>query len=122
MNTVEELFHGFQQLNDIGAALSSERDINRLLENILVAAKSITRADAGTLYFMDENRENLRFAIVINDSQKLMFGGTSPLIARSIRSRSIFRTPTKSTVSIFPIRVAMTRRAATVHSRSSPSR
>lgn len=77
MNTVEELFRDFQQLNEIGAALSSERDLDRLLEKILIAAKNITHADAGTLYFMDDSRENLRFAIVINDSQKLAFGGTS---------------------------------------------
>jgi HD-GYP domain-containing protein (c-di-GMP phosphodiesterase class II) len=77
MNTVEELFRGFEQLNEIGSALSSERDINSLLEKILVAAKNITRADAGTVYFMDENRETLQFAILMNDSQKLMLGGTS---------------------------------------------
>lgn len=77
MNTVEELFHSFEQLNEIGAALSSERDIGGLLEKILVAAKTITRADAGTLYFMDDKREKLRFEILINDSQKLMLGGTS---------------------------------------------
>ena len=35
-------------LNAIGAALSSERDINRLLESILSAARKITNADAGT--------------------------------------------------------------------------
>ncbi|MEJ1959070.1 MAG: GAF domain-containing protein [Nitrosomonadales bacterium] len=40
-------------LNIIGAALSSEQDINRLLEIILVAAKRITHADAGTLYLLD---------------------------------------------------------------------
>ena len=43
------LFRRLEQLNGIGAALSRERDIDRLLENILEAAKAITGADGGTL-------------------------------------------------------------------------
>ena len=35
------LFRRLEQLNGIGAALSRERDIDRLLENILEAAKTI---------------------------------------------------------------------------------
>ena len=46
----EDLVARLEQLNVIGASLSAERDINRLLESILVAAKTITRADGGTLY------------------------------------------------------------------------
>ena len=38
------------QLNQIGAALSKETDVSRLLETILIAAKNITNADRGTLY------------------------------------------------------------------------
>ena len=41
-----ELFRRLEQLNQIGAALSRERDIERLLENILEAAKALTGADA----------------------------------------------------------------------------
>ena len=47
-----DLFKRFEQLNAIGASLSSERNIDRLLENILLAAKAITHADGGTLYRM----------------------------------------------------------------------
>ena len=47
MGTLDDLFRRFEQLNDIGASLSSERDLNRLLEKVVLAAKAITRADSG---------------------------------------------------------------------------
>ena len=75
MDTVEDLFRRFEQLNAIGAALSHERDIDRLLENILLAAKTITHADGGTLYRMTEDEASLRFEIVRNDSLKIAMGG-----------------------------------------------
>jgi HD-GYP domain-containing protein (c-di-GMP phosphodiesterase class II) len=77
MDTIEDLFRRFERLNEIGAALSHERDINRLLENILVAAKTITHADGGTLYRVTEDEASLRFEIVRNDSLKIAMGGTS---------------------------------------------
>ena len=52
VDSVEGLLGRLEQLNDIGAALSNERDITRLLEYILLAAKAITHADGGTLYRM----------------------------------------------------------------------
>lgn len=57
--------------------MSSERDINRLLEIILVAAKDITHADGGTLYRMTEDAQELRFEIVRTDSLHIAFGGTT---------------------------------------------
>ena len=48
MDTLQDLFRRLEQLNAIGAALSHERNIARLLENILIAAKAITHADGGT--------------------------------------------------------------------------
>ncbi|MCZ2174133.1 MAG: GAF domain-containing protein [Burkholderiales bacterium] len=77
MDTIEDLFRRFERLNEIGAALSHERDINRLIENILVAAKTITHADGGTLYRMTEDERSLRFEIMHNDSLKIALGGTS---------------------------------------------
>ena len=68
MSSPEELFRRLEQLNEIGAALSSERDIARLLEKILLAAKTITHADAGTLYRVTEDRSALHFEIVCNDT------------------------------------------------------
>ena len=71
----EDLGQRLEQLNLIGASLSAERDINRLLELILAAAKSITGAD-GTLYRVTEDK-TLRFEIVRTSSLKYYLGGTS---------------------------------------------
>jgi len=71
-----ELFQRFEQLNQVGIALSKERDINRLLEAILTAAKDITNADGGTLYRMTEGQA-LRFEIMRNDTLGIAMGGTS---------------------------------------------
>jgi HD-GYP domain-containing protein (c-di-GMP phosphodiesterase class II) len=71
-----DLLERLDQLVEIGVALSSERDIDKLLESILVAAKSITNADGGTLYRMQEGR-SLKFEIVRNDTLGVVMGGTS---------------------------------------------
>jgi len=72
----EDLGQRLEQLNLIGASLSAERDIDRLLEAILTAAKSITRADGGTLYRVTDEK-TLRFEIVRTSSLKYYLGGTS---------------------------------------------
>jgi HD-GYP domain-containing protein (c-di-GMP phosphodiesterase class II) len=72
----EDLVQRLEQLNIIGASLSAERDINRLLEAILAAAKTITRADGGTLYRVTDER-TLRFEIVRTSSLKYYLGGSS---------------------------------------------
>lgn len=72
----DDLVQRLEQLNAIGASLSAERDINRLLETILTAAKSITRADGGTLYRITEDR-TLRFEILRTTSLKYYLGGTT---------------------------------------------
>jgi HD-GYP domain-containing protein (c-di-GMP phosphodiesterase class II) len=64
-----------EELNRVGIALSREKDINRLLEKILLAAKTITQADAGTLYRLEEGK--LRFEIIRTDSLGLSLGGTT---------------------------------------------
>jgi HD-GYP domain-containing protein (c-di-GMP phosphodiesterase class II) len=73
---VDDLMQRLEQLNMVGASLSAERDINRLLESILVAAKSITRADGGTLYRVTEDK-TLRFEIVRTSSLRYYLGGTT---------------------------------------------
>jgi len=42
------------ELNAIGAALSAEHDTEKLLELILTKSREITRADAGSLYLVEE--------------------------------------------------------------------
>ena len=76
MQTVEDLFRRLEQLNEVGAALSLEKDISRLLENILLAAKAITRADGGTLYLV-EDEKHLKFEIVRTDSLNIAMGGST---------------------------------------------
>ncbi len=79
METVEDLFRRLEQLNEIGAALSQEKNIDHLLEKILLAAKAITRADGGTLYVLESSDEGprLRFAIMRNESLGIAMGGTT---------------------------------------------
>ncbi|MES2538585.1 MAG: HD domain-containing phosphohydrolase [Pseudomonadota bacterium] len=72
-----KLLRPFEQLNEIGAALSSEKDIHLLLEKILVGARTITNADGGTLYLMSEDGRSLRFEIVANSSLNIAMGGSS---------------------------------------------
>ena len=77
MDSADELIKRVEQLNDIGASLSRERDITRLLERILLAAKTITNADGGTLYRMKEDGQSLRFEMLRTDSLGIAMGGTS---------------------------------------------
>src|SRR5882724_4292154 len=76
LTAADDLAQRLDQLNAIGASLSAERDINRLLEAILTAAKTITRADGGTLYRVTEEK-TLRFEIVRTSSLKYYLGGTT---------------------------------------------
>ncbi len=70
------LLKRLEQLNRVGIALSKERDITRLLEAILVAAKDVTHADGGTLYRMTEEK-SLKFEIIRNDTLGIAMGGTT---------------------------------------------
>lgn len=65
-----------QQLLRIGSALSSEKDIDQLLENILQAALQITNADGGTLYRVTEDK-TLKFEILHTKSKGVHIGGKS---------------------------------------------
>ncbi|MGV8933422.1 MAG: HD domain-containing phosphohydrolase [Gallionellaceae bacterium] len=71
------ILNRLEELNAIGIALSNERDTNRLLENIMVAAKRITNADAGTLYLHDPENKLLKFEIMLTDTLGIAMGGTS---------------------------------------------
>ncbi|HXG24262.1 MAG TPA: HD domain-containing phosphohydrolase [Chthonomonadales bacterium] len=74
--SVHDLLVRLEELNAVGAALSREKDLSRLLEAILKAAKRITHAEAGTLYLMEDG-ERLRFELVQNDALGIAMGGTS---------------------------------------------
>lgn len=58
-------------LNEIGMALSAERDPARLLTLILSRARHLVAADAGSLYLVEKDEQGhmaLRFAMAQNDS------------------------------------------------------
>jgi len=63
-------------LNEIGIALSAEKNSQRVLELILDGAKKLTSADGGSLYTLNENDE-LVFEIVSTDSLNIHMGGTT---------------------------------------------
>lgn len=59
----------------IGVGLTAEKEFDRLLEMILLQARSYARADGGTLYLRRD--DHLQFAILYNDSLEMAFGGTT---------------------------------------------
>lgn len=63
------------KLTDVGTALSSETNIEKLLETVVSEARSITNADAGTLYILED--EQLHFKIIQNKSMNFFMGGAS---------------------------------------------
>lgn len=77
MNAPDNLLDRLKDLNEIGIALSQQRDLNSLLETILVAAMRITHADAGTLYLHEPEQRVLRFEILRNNMLDKAMGGTS---------------------------------------------
>ncbi|HWI13193.1 MAG TPA: HD domain-containing phosphohydrolase [Burkholderiales bacterium] len=74
--TIPDLFQRLDELNEVGIALSRERDLPRLLDLILLAAKKLTASDGGTLYRMTEDRR-LRFEIFRNDTLGIAMGGAT---------------------------------------------
>ena len=72
----DDLNRRLAELNQIGVALSQEKNLDRLLETILLAVKKITNADGGTLYRHPPGKNTLAFAIIRNDSLGIAMGGT----------------------------------------------
>ena len=65
------------QLNEIGIALSTQRDRESLLNLILQKSCDITDSDAGSLYLVEENYQGtkqLRFKTTQNNSMRLYLG------------------------------------------------
>ncbi len=86
------------ELNHIGAALSAEHDTRELLELILAKCRQITRADAGSLYLVEEAdpteddhsvrdhhkpKKYLRFKMAQNDTVHVPFRETVLPISES---------------------------------------
>lgn len=61
------------RLTHIGASLSSEKNLNKLLEMVVLEARDATNADGGTLYILKDNQ--LHFKILQNKSLNNFMGG-----------------------------------------------
>lgn len=61
----------------IGLALSTEKNIDKLLEMIVLEARAMSNADAGTLYIKDKENKCLNFKIMQSDTMNVRMGGTS---------------------------------------------
>lgn len=69
------------RLNEIGIALSAEKDEIRLLELILSSTRDLTSSDGGTLYVVEQKSEQpqdkvLQFKLVQNDTLSIKLGGS----------------------------------------------
>jgi HD-GYP domain-containing protein (c-di-GMP phosphodiesterase class II) len=71
-----DIVTSLEELASVGAALSYEKDLNRLLEIIIDAARQFTNADGGTFYRRHADN-TLTFDIVRTDSLAIKMGGTS---------------------------------------------
>ncbi|MEY4256472.1 MAG: hypothetical protein RLZZ141_1699 [Pseudomonadota bacterium] len=66
----------YRSLVKIGTELSSNRDLDSLLETILLSAKDLSNADGGTFYLVDD-LEQLNYKMLFTTSLNLAMGGTS---------------------------------------------
>lgn len=60
----------------LGIALSTERNLDHLVERILIEAKKLCNADAGTMYLITAEKK-LKFSIMLTDSLNIALGGTT---------------------------------------------
>lgn len=73
---MNNLLRKVERLNQIGIALSSQRNSAGLFEMILHGAKELTNADGGTLYSVTPDK-TLSFDIISTDSLGIAMGGAS---------------------------------------------
>ena len=92
-------------LNEIGIALSAEKDMDSLLEHILVNAKMLTKADGGTLYLYNPKNQTLEFRIVRTDSLGIRLGGkTGAAISENFRPLPLYledQTPNEQMIAAY---------------------
>lgn len=74
---LKESESGYKAFADIGLALSTEKNVDRLMELILDEARKLTRADGGTLYLYNPDQNFLEFSILQNETMGSRLGGTS---------------------------------------------
>jgi len=75
-NLAEEQLLHIHSLTRIGESLSSETDLDKIFDMILDEGISFTRADAATIYTVNQDATKLQFEIVYNATLNLRKGGT----------------------------------------------
>jgi len=99
---LEKQLDQIRRLNQIGTALSAEKNLDRLLEMIVDEAREFTNADGGTLYIMSDDDEELHFAIVQNTSLNIRMGGTGGKITwPSVKLKNLDGSPNHANVSAY---------------------
>jgi len=76
----QEQIEHIDNLRNIGLAVSSEKDINRILEQIMRAAIYYTNADGASIYMVSEDGRFLDFKLVYNETLKIMLGGKGAIL------------------------------------------
>jgi len=75
LNTTSHYF--LEGLNEIGIALSAEKDTKIICDKILQGAMELTNCDGGSLYEMSDDKTELRFVSVTTLSLGIHMGGSS---------------------------------------------
>ena len=75
-NKIDSVFKKISLLNEVGIALSAEKNFSSLLEQILIGAKKITNADGGTIYLLNADKK-LEMVVVQTDSLNIHLGGNT---------------------------------------------
>ncbi len=91
MNNSYSNSENLQKLIDIGIALSKEKNIDKLLEKILIEARKISNSDGGTLYLMIDDNTRLSYNIMHTESKNIYYGGTYDPVPESIYPVKLYK-------------------------------
>ena len=91
MNQFSNTTENLQKLIDIGIALSKEKNINKLLEKILIEARKISNSDGGTLYLMSDDDTRLSYNIMHTESKNIYYGGSYEAVPDSIYPVKLYK-------------------------------
>ena len=75
-DNIGSVFRKISLLNEVGIALSAEKNFSSLLEQILIGAKKITNADGGTIYLLNAEKK-LEMVVVQTNSLDIHLGGNT---------------------------------------------
>jgi len=88
---MKNIENNLKKLIDIGRSLSREKNIDILLEKILIEAKTISNSDGGTVYLVTDEGKKLSFKIIRTDSLNFKFGGSATPVPDSIYPVRIYQ-------------------------------